>query len=182
MNISAAKRLWKAIEELWNRIDEHCQKVRINPLKLGICTVNPKSSGIGLPTPSIQLELENQARKYFDPLEELVGFYFKFWILPNPPPAIDRLEVSIDDYEMSYEVPLYDEAWGRTMLSRCLVFCPDISELSSVKERFVPQIEAIRFTPVLHQNIQESIQLNQIKERLSENPLPFFESFVGQYI
>jgi hypothetical protein len=49
MNTSAAEHLWKAIEKLWNRIDEHCEKVRNSPLKLGVCTVNPTSSGVGLP-------------------------------------------------------------------------------------------------------------------------------------
>jgi hypothetical protein len=181
MNTSAAEHLWKAIEELWNRVDEHCEKVKNSPFKFGACTVNPKHSRVSLPTPSMQLELENQARKHFEPLD-VIGFYFRYWTPPKLPIIDGPKESNIDDYQMTCEVPLYDDAWAQTMLARCLVFCPDISELSSVKEWFVPQIEAIRFTPVLHQNIQESIQLNQIKERLSENPLPFFESFVGQYI
>lgn len=60
MNTSAAERLWKAIEELWNRIDKHCQKVKNSLFKFGACTVNPKRSGVGLPMPSIQL---NQIKK-----------------------------------------------------------------------------------------------------------------------
>jgi hypothetical protein len=84
MNTSAAERLWKAIEELWNRIDDHCQKVKDSPYKFGACTVNPKRSGVSLPTPSIQLELENQARKYFEPLE-VIGFYFRYWTPPKLP-------------------------------------------------------------------------------------------------
>jgi len=181
VNIPAAERLWQAVEQLWIRIDEHCEKLKSSPLKLGTCTVNPKRSGIGLPTPSIQLELENQAQKYFEVFDDIEGFYFQYWTPPKLP-IIDGLEVSIDDYQMIYEVPLYDDAWGQRTLARCLVFCPDISEFLTVKEWFVTQIEAIRFTPVLHQNIQESIQLNQIKRDLSENPLLFFESFVNQYI
>ena len=181
MNTSAAERLWKAIEELWNRINEHCEKVKNSPFKFGACTVNPKHSRVSLPTPSMQLELENQARKYFEPLD-VIGFYFRYWTPPKLP-IIDGPKVSsIDDYQMTCEVPQYDDAWGRTMLARWLVFCPNVSEFSSVEKWFVPQIEALRFTPVLYQNIQESVQLNQIKICLSKNPLPFFESFVGEYI
>ncbi len=103
MSASAAERLWKAIEELWNRIDEHCEKVKNSPLKLGACTVNPKHSKVGLPTPSIQLELENQARKYFDPLEEIFEFYFQYWTPPKLPIIDEPKALSIDDYEVIYE-------------------------------------------------------------------------------
>ncbi len=181
MKAPAAERLWKAIERLRISIEDHCQKVINSPLKLGACTVNPKRAGVSLPSPVIQLEIENQARKYFE-FSDVIGLYFRYWTPPMLPIIDKPGAVSTDDYQITCEIPQFDESWAQTSLARGWVFCPTESEFPCIEEWFVPQIEAIRFTPILYQNLQELQQLSQIRMSLFQSALLFFEGFVGNHI
>lgn len=58
---------------------------------------------------------------------EAVGYYFRYWTPPIRPEI--NLQgalkpISADDYQMTLEIPRFDDQWEQITLARSLIYCP----------------------------------------------------------
>jgi hypothetical protein len=149
----------------------------------GACTVNPKHAAAPLPTQEIQAELERRATEFFTPTKA-IGYYFRYWTPPMLP-VIDSGEASkpftVDDYQMTLELPRFDDKWQQTVMARSLIYCPLDQEQHGWSDWFELQHEAVRLTPLLHKTLKElKIRLG-ITVTLGLPGRSIFESFVYDY-
>ena len=149
----------------------------------GLCIANPKRANIGVPTPIIQAELEKRAREHFSSINA-VGFYFRYWtppILPVIDGADTNLLITADDYQLTFEIPKFDEKWQLTTVARSLIYCPLEEEQHGWSEWFEIQLEAIRLTPLLHHSLKECELCGIIRMKLGQSGIREFENFVYEY-
>lgn len=183
MKQNASERFAIAISQLLDRIYKYCTKQIENELIFGACTVNPKHASVPSPTQTIQKELESRATTYFMQTEA-VGYYFRYWTPPirrkiNLQGALKP--ISADDYQMTLEIPRFDDQWEQITLARSLIYCPLDFEHHGWNEWFELQLEAIRLTPLLHQSLKELQIKFRIKTTLTLPAKPIFQSFVFEY-
>ena len=70
--------------------------------------------------------MEKKAREHFSSINA-VGFYFRYWtppILPVIDGADTSLPITADDYQLTFELPKFDEKWQLTTVARSLIYCP----------------------------------------------------------
>jgi hypothetical protein len=171
MKSTAPERLAKAIISVQDRIYNFCKILDESPLKMGACLVNPKRASINPPTKEIQEQLEQIGKDYFTPLGAN-GFYFQYFTPPMLP-IVEGLDpnapVTVDDYRVTLELPEFDATWQQQTAVRAFLYCPgDDTEMGSWYDWFDTQLEAIRLTPLLFQQLKEykilgEIQLNLVK-------------------
>ena len=183
MTKNSSERLTITLSCLLKRIEDYCTKHIENEQPFGACTVNPKHTSAPIPTKDIHLELERRATEYFEQTKA-VGYYFRYWTPPMLP-VINNIEASkpitADDYQMSLELPTFDDKWQQTMVARSLIYCPLNQEQHGWSDWFELQLEAIRLTPLLHQTLKELKAKFEIKMNLAQPGKPIFESFVYDY-
>lgn len=171
------------LAELLNRLHDQIEKVQDNEQPFGACLVIPRHSLVRVPNPQIQKEIEQFATNHFLGTKAL-GYYLRYSTPPLTPidPIKSTQDIpSINDYIITLEHPKFDEKWQQTMVSRALIYCIADNEVHSWDEWFELQIEAIRFTTLLHQRINEASILNWIQSQLLAPALPFFETFIYKY-
>lgn len=110
------------------------------------------------------------------------GYYFKYWTPPILPIREDNQKpASVNDYEMHFALPQFDESWETATLARGLIFCPTEGEEGGWSDWFELQLEAIRITPLLHQSIEECKIINAIDTKLNQTGLQEFINFIYEY-
>ncbi len=174
-------KLEAALISLLDRLDLHFHKCIKQGQPLGACIIVPKNADIGPPSQEAREELERRATKHFQ-TTPASGYYLRY----STPPNFLLLENarpsgSPDDYLMTCELPQFDEEWQKTMLARELIFCPSEGEEGGNLDWFEVQLEAIRFTPLLHQTLEESKTIYMIQTNLNQAGLPAFEAFIYEY-
>lgn len=183
---NSLERLSIALVNLLSRIDEYCIKQCEHGQPFGACTVNPKHALVPTPTNEIKLELERRATEHFNQTKA-VGYYFRYWTPPILPILTDKngegtsKPITADDYQMSLELPQFDNKWQQTIIARSLIYCPLEQEQHGWSDWFELQLEAIRLTPLLHQTLNELQIRSQIKVNLELPAQPIFHSFVYEY-
>lgn len=173
----------KSLSSLLKRIDEHCCKLSDNQQLIGFCTINPKYAFVPPPTKEIQLELKRRAKEHFK-TTHAVGCYFRYWT----PPMLPLLEgnkmvkfATADDYQLSFEIPQFDEKWQQTIIARNLIYCPLDPGAYEWCDWFELQLEAIRLVPLLDQTLNEWIIKTEIEYNLNLPAKSVFESFIYEY-
>lgn len=90
---------------------------------------------------------------------------------------------TLDDYQVTLELPTFDAKWETEIAARSLLYCPgNDAELGCWQEWYTPQLEAIRLTPLLFQQLKEHEIIGRIRLRLEEHPISIFENFFCCYI
>lgn len=183
MASNSIEKFYIAINELLARIKNYCDLHKVKGQPYGLCIANPKRSNIGVPTPLIQAELEKRAREHFSSIN-VVGFYFRYWtppILPVTNEVDTNLPVTADDYQLTFEMPKFDEKWQVTTIARSLIYCPLKEDQHGWSEWFEIQEEAIRLTPLLHHSLKEFEICGMIRMKLGQSGMREFENFVYEY-
>jgi hypothetical protein len=183
MTVTPMEKFCYALNLILTRIKEYCSLHKEKGQPFGLCTANPKRASIGVPTKEIQAELEKRARDHFTHLNA-VGFYFRYWAPPLLPVVNDNqtdLPISADDYQLTFQLPQFDEQWERTTVARSLIYCPGDQELHDWSKLFEIQEEAIRFTPLLHHSLKKCQTCGIIRMRLGQLGMPLFENFIYKY-
>ena len=100
-------------------------------------------------------------------------------------PVIDGADTSLpitaDDYQLTFELPRFDEKWQLTTVAHILIYCPVEQEQHGWSEWFEIQLEAIRLTPLLHHSLKECEICGMIRMKLGQSGMREFESFVYEY-
>lgn len=183
MNPKSSERFAVALATLLRRIHDYCTTNIEKEQPFGLCIANPKRASVGVPSGEIQAELEKRATEHFR-TTPVVGYYFRYW---TPPllPIIENYDkgkpFTADDYQLSFELPTFDDNWERTTSSRSLIYCPLDQEQHSWSDWFELQLEAIRFTPLLHQSLKEWKIKVEFAINLGQPGKPAFASFIFDY-
>lgn len=182
---TAAERLKNALLALLNRIDDQCHKIRRSEIRHGLCVVSPKRIHLQPPTDEMTAQLHNMARKHFEAIGA-TGFYFHYF---NPPSMSELPEkeintaVMIEDYLLTYKLPEFDELAETETRARALLYCPLDEEMEEWDgEWFVPQLEAIRLTPMFHKELIHLQAIGKIRLQLAQPWANVFEIFVRDHI
>ena len=180
---TASERLAVSLVNLLKKIDEHCCTLSNTQQPFGLCIITPKSPYVQPPTEKIRAELESHAREYFKetPLNGIYLQYFPPPLMPVSEAKTPFKSISLDDYQLVFQVPQFDAKWQQTVIARNLIYCPLDPDLSEYLEWFELQEEAIRLVPLVHQTVKElEIQTN-IQQKLQLHAMPVFESFIFDY-
>lgn len=184
MKPMALEKLAISLTSFLTKIDNHCCNLSNTQQPFGVCHITPKSPYIGLPSKEIHTELQSWAREYLK-TKDLQGIYFRYWIppaMPVPKDSTDSLKaVSINDYQLTLEVPQFDQKWQQTVIARNLIYCPLDPEAYEYQDLFELQEEAIRLVPLLHQTVKELEITSNIERSLRLPATPVFESFIYKY-
>lgn len=183
MGENASERFTKVLSQLYDRIYNYCDKQIKNELTLGACIVTPKYASVPKPTQAVQAELERRTATYFEQTEA-VGYCFRYSSIPLNPrknPQATTQSISVDDYQMSLNLPRFDDEWEQIILARSLIYCPVDYEQHGWSDWFELQREAIRLTPLLHQSLKEIQTKFQIEITLTFPAKPIFQSFISEY-
>ena len=184
MKDTAAERLSKAICSLLSGIHDYCARIAKSDLRLGVCLAHPKRAFISLPTKEIDTELHNIAREHFTPLGA-AGFYFYYFTPPILPEAKDKgvtTPPTVGDYQLTFDLPRFDERAERETVTRELLYCPSEQEQGGSDEWFSPQQEALRLTPQLYASLAEFEIIGLIRVQMTQHGKRIFEFFVRNYI
>lgn len=183
MNHTACQRFEIALNELRDRIFAYCSKNLDKEQPLGLCVVNPRRASVGMPPDEVHTELQRQATEYFK-TKPVDGYYYRYWsppILPCIESNAIKSEITAEDYQITYELPKFDDLWIRTNLARSFIYCPLDEEQYGWSDWFELQLEAVRLTPLLHQTLKE-IQIKiTFNIQLGLPGKPVFESFIYDY-
>ncbi len=184
MKKTATERLSEAIISLLNRINDYCKKAADSPLRYGLCIVNLKHAPYRQATKEVLAELEKRAKDHFASLN-VHGFYFQFWT-PPALPVVEKVDknapLSADDYQLTYQLPQFNLEEEQRMLVRSLIFCPSDGEIYHWwDEWFEIQYEAIRYVPLIFQEIKERTIIRKISLSLAQAGVPVFETFANNY-
>lgn len=181
MKQNAFERLAQELSSLLKRIHEYCLIHIEKGQPFGACIANPKSADTPIPSERIQIELERQATEYFQKTEA-VGYYFRYSTLPMLPTDSEaKKSITADDYQLSFDIPSFDQRWQKTSIARSLIYCPVDNEQHGWSVWFELQLEAIRLTPLLHQTLKEIKIKTEFEINLSQPGKPIFDSFVYKY-
>lgn len=183
MTPTASEKLAILLTSFLTKIDNHCCNLSNTQQPFGLCHITPKSAYTSWPTREVHAELENRVREYLK-AKHLQGIYFRYWIPPlmpipnehNPPKAI-----SVEDYQLTLEIPQFDQKWQQTVIARNLIYCPLDPEAYEYQDLFELQEEAIRLVPILHQTVKELEITSNIERTLRLPATPVFESFIYKY-
>lgn len=183
MNDEKKHKMAVALEQLLNRIHNYIRDALEKGQPFGACLVNPKHSLVPPPTKELKKEIVDFATSHFEDTTA-AGYYLRYSTLPLSPVDPTRSpqdKTSIDDYLITLGHPQFDNQWQQTFISRALIFCMDENEAHGWDEWFELQHEAIRFTPLLHQSLNEVTLLHWIQAHLLAPAQPVFESFIYEY-
>lgn len=183
MKTTASERFAAVLSQQLNRIYNYCTKQIENELIMGACTVNPKHASVPLPTKEIQTELERRAIAHFEQTDA-IGYYFRYWTPPIRPEINlqgNVKSITADDYQMTSRLPRFDDQWQQIILARSMIYCPLDYEQHGWSDWFELQLEAIRLTPLLHENLKELQSKFQIEITLAFPAKPIFRSFISEY-
>lgn len=183
MTSTASERLAVSLDNLLKKIDDHCCTLSKTQQLFGLCTITPKSPYIQAPTKEIRAELENRARKHFK-TKQLGGIYLRYFpppLMPVPEEENPSKSISLDDYQLTFQVPQFDQKWKQTVIARNLIYCPLDPELYEYLDWFELQEEAIRLVPIVHQTVKELEIMANIERTLRSPAMPFFEIFIYKY-
>lgn len=183
MKLNSFERLAVELSKLINRTNDYCERHIENGQPYGACTINPKCASVPPPTQSIRNELEKRATDHFKQTNA-VGYYLRYWTPPMLPVIHNDQApktISADDYQMTLGIPSFDDQWVQTTMARALIYCSLDKEQHEWSEWFELQLEAIRFTPLLFQTLNEIKTKAAITITLALPGIPIFESFIYEY-
>lgn len=113
------------------------------------------------------------------------GFYFQYFtpsILPNVIDVDINIPPSVNDYQLTFDLPKFDARWVVETTARSLLYSPgNDAEMGCWQEWFDRQLEAIRLTPMLYQQLKEHSIVGKIRLSLMQSPTKVFQSFVCGY-
>ena len=181
--MSNLENLSKSLVSLLDRVHKYCSRHTESDVLFGLCVINPKHALVGFPSEDVRLELERRATEHFRSLE-VDAYYLRYWTPPLLRIANSKdvsSSTTANDYQMTFELPTFDDAWQRTAITRSLIYCPLDEEQHGWSEWFELQLEASRLTPLLHQTLRECEILGMIQKQLRGPGLPVFESFIHDY-
>lgn len=183
MTLIASDRLAASLAAFLAKINEHSCMLSKTKQPFGICTITPKSANVPLPTNEIWAELENHASEHSKTkqLGVICIRYFSPPLMPEPKENISQKPISSNDYQLTFEVPQFDQKWQQTVIARNLIYCALDPELYEYLDWFELQEEAIRLVPLIHQTVKELEISAQIKHKLCLPAMPIFESFIYSY-
>lgn len=113
---TASEKLAISLANFLTKINDHCCQLSNTQQPFGLCTATPKSPYIPRPTKEIHAELECRAREHFK-AKQLSGIYFRYWtppIMPISEESDPLKSVSADDYQLTFQVPQFDQRWQQT--------------------------------------------------------------------
>lgn len=180
---TTSEKLTVSLVDFLKKIDEHCCTLSKTQQPFGLCIVTPKSAYVQPPTEKIRDELEKRVREYFKE-KPLKGIYLKYFpppLMPAPEEKIPFKSISLDDYQLSFQVPQFDNKWQQTVIARNLIYCPLNPEPYEYLDWFELQEEAIRLVPLVHQTVKELEIQAKIQLSLQLPAMPVFESFIFDY-
>ncbi len=183
MKPTAAQRVCKALGLLQKRIYKHCNIYSNKPLEIGLCTVAPKYASINLPSRTIEKQIEQRAIEYFKPLNK-IGVYIHGFVpplIPLPPKDFDSKLETIDNYNLKFEEPYDNEFLLMETLAMALIYCPAEEDMGGWNEWYLPQIEAMRLTPMLYDGLLETTAEGRILNRLKQPGAEFFCEFMQRH-
>lgn len=184
MTSAISEKLAILLTSLLTKIDNHCCNLSNTQQPFGVCHITPKSPYVGLPPKEIHSKLQNLAEEFLK-TRNLQGIYFRYWIPPAMPVPKDSANppkiISTDDYQLTLEIPQFDQKWQRTVIARNLIYCPLDPEAYEYQDVFELQEEAIRLVPILHQTVKELEIISNIERALFLPAIPVFETFIYKY-
>lgn len=185
MKKSAPERLAIELSALCDRIHGHCQALANPKIRHGLCVVHPKHASLPPPNETLAAQIQAKAQDHFTSLGA-TGFLLQFIGQPELP-EINKQEIhgspSLEDYQLMYSLPKFDEKAAREVWARALLFCPDVQEINGAWDAwFSPQHEATRLTTNFYAGLVELAILGNIRLQLSQPWANVFEYFVRQYI
>lgn len=185
MKKTAAERLSNAITSLLTRIHDYCQASADSPIRYGLCIANLKYAPYREATKEVLAELEKRAEDHFKPLN-IHGFLFRFWTPPRLP-VIQSVDIknplSANDYQLTFKLPQFSAQEEQRTMARSLLFCSSSGEINHWwdEEWFEIQDEAIRYVPLIFQEIKENTIIRKISLSLAQPGMPVFDAFANNY-
>lgn len=181
MKPTAAMRFLKESAELHKRIHEYCQMHIAADPDIGLCVITPKYAALGPPSKEIYDQLESGAKQYFVTFKKK-AVSIQYADFPALPSKVDEnMQTSINDYQVSYSEPGFDEEWQRQTLARAMIYCPDKEDMGAWNHWFDPQVEALRLAPMLLEGLKETITIGQIRHYLSLSGAGVFCEFMRRH-
>lgn len=177
---TAPERLASAITSLLIRVHNYCKAAAESPVRIGLCIVNQKHAPHRQISEEICKELMQMARDHFMSIN-VPEFYFHLWsppILPIVEGINSQALLSLDDFQLTYQIPIHTLAEEQRTMARSFISC-EINHWWNVW--FEIEDEAIRYVPQVYQEIKEETIVRKIRIALAQNGQPVFTAFANDF-